>query len=484
MSAPPVRRPHLLERLPQWAETWRNIGQAPGRAPEAIVRAEASVARVFGNLVPRDPPRYELADTLAAIRQAWDAARSVAGAPRRHLRRSPWVLFYPSPRDQSCVAAEPALLTAWLAWLTAQRRAGIAVATLRELLRHYPTDAPAFEQIRSAVRTRVMIDSSPYLAKWRERCVRYGLLERDGPVQMGTALLETRLGYQAVIEDAGLATGLESAEFLVHAVRGLLARVERELGEDRLGLEGCERVLTIIGDGSNLRFPTLKAEIADALLLPFAEREPTSEIKQLLRTFLTRTIGDPRVHPARWQGVRDPVRQVLLRWLVALSLEAFFSVLDRTALERHWIYRKHFWSAYLSRDLIEEAWLALGPSAQRVVDRRRGAGIAFGELRLSGGADAAHSVLLMKIGNMTIAEWSHSGRCRMWLADNPSAPKLYRSVYKRSEFMRDASWEQSHHGSETGQWQARIASQIQAQAGIRMTRTEYMPPPGTRTRAR
>jgi hypothetical protein len=49
------------------------------------------------------------------------------------------------------------------------------------------------------------------------------------------------------------------------------------------------------------------------------------------------------------------------------ALEDFFRVLDETAQDSHWKYRKAFWSAYLRRDVIVDAWATSARSTSRPI---------------------------------------------------------------------------------------------------------------------
>jgi hypothetical protein len=166
-----------------------------------------------------------------------------------------------------------------------------------------------------------------------------------------------------------------------------------------------------------------------------------------------------------------------LRWLVKASLDDFFTVLDETADDAHWKFRKAFWSAYLRRNAISDAWIVLGPAAARIVRKEFDSLAGAAKLRMGDGTQSSHSVLLMQIGALTIAEWSHNGKCWIWSDGEPRVPKLYEAEYKRSQ-LRDSSKPKRgivHMGSEDGRWQDTIAHIIADETGIRVTRGEYMP---------
>ena len=73
-----------------------------------------------------------------------------------------------------------------------------------------------------------------------------------------------------------------------------------------------------------------------------------------------------------------------------------------------------------------------------------------------------HSAIIMRIGGLTITEWSHSGKFRAWRSDARRFPKFYKSAYSRSDLVQDAEFEIAHYSG----WQSRIADLIYYQTGV------------------
>jgi hypothetical protein len=158
-----------------------------------------------------------------------------------------------------------------------------------------------------------------------------------------------------------------------------------------------------------------------------------------------------------------------------MALEDFFRLLDETALDRHWRYRKLFWMAYFQRELITDAWVVLGPHASRMAELSFDQGdLATGKLKAGGGIQGNHSVLLLRLPGMTVAEWSHNGTCRIWLDGNPQAPKMYQMSYSRAELVHGEDFSQRHHGTEHGSWQRSIADWVGENIGTWLSAEEYM----------
>jgi hypothetical protein len=167
---------------------------------------------------------------------------------------------------------------------------------------------------------------------------------------------------------------------------------------------------------------------------------------------------------------------VIRQWLVEDTLQDFFKLLSHVArndpmADRHWAYRKRFWQAYLRKGFISEAWVALGPNAYQAASEFLGANKSlYASLRA---ADSKHSSLIMKIGDLVITEWSHSGSYRAWHEFN-NPPKFYRSQYTRNDLIKAPDFEGRHDGSQTGGWQKKLSDIIQDNTALRVSRSEYM----------
>ena len=232
--------------------------------------------------------------------------------------------------------------------------------------------------------------------------------------------------------------------------------------------------------GSNAVFqhgliPGAAAAYAEAMLRPWVDRLPGEEIRSLVVPRLIGLMQDPRTNPADWSEVSEPARRVMLGWMTKDALEQFLEVVDETVQayqSRIWAERRLFWLSYYDRHAIGECWVVFG---------RRGAALArhlaarkdnpslthFANFLRDVGGDPNQAVLLMRVGPLLVADWSHNGRCHIWLRDNPAAPRLYQAEYLREDLMSGADFEAPHHKN----WQAAIAGFITSHLGVE-------PPPG------
>ncbi|NBC13318.1 MAG: hypothetical protein GVY09_08230 [Gammaproteobacteria bacterium] len=222
-------------------------------------------------------------------------------------------------------------------------------------------------------------------------------------------------------------------------------------------------------DPRALRFKGERTPLADGLLLPFTDGNPGPSVAAPIKAFLLDILGDPRLTgKQRWSGVDPRARQVMLGWLVTETLEDFFRLLEYAAqsdaiARRHWNARKTFWSRYLEAGAIADAWVALGPLAR--IEARgmlSGSGDTYAVLKPGYNVQKNHSAIILRIGQLMITEWSHSGSFRAWRQDASGCPKLYQSDYTRSKLVQTAEHTIAHHSG----WQARVADLIYDQTGI------------------
>lgn len=243
-----------------------------------------------------------------------------------------------------------------------------------------------------------------------------------------------------------------------------------------------DRLLGFARHGDGLRFDTRRAELASGLLAAWLEDPPPAEpLQQRVQRFLLDQLGDPRLRPARWNGVEPRATALFRSWLARASLRAFFEIIREYALDRQWRYRERFWRACLERGAIADAWLALARDVQhaaRAIDDLRG---AFGVLW--GSVDPKHAVILMRIGDLVFCEWSHNGRLRAWPANWQRAPKLGRKHYVANELKTDSLAFPGggdrdglvHAGAESGHWQKRAAQLLRERVGLDLRPRDYMP---------
>ena len=121
--------------------------------------------------------------------------------------------------------------------------------------------------------------------------------------------------------------------------------------------------------------------------------------------------------------------------------------------------------------MIVDAWVVLGE------DARRAARNVWSEVpkhaSLSGAGDASQSVLLLRVGSLTIAEWSHNGRCRVWQDGARSAPRFHAASYAKTDLRNAPDFEIAHMASDSYSWQMKLADYIRRETQCDVRQPEY-----------
>jgi hypothetical protein len=236
----------------------------------------------------------------------------------------------------------------------------------------------------------------------------------------------------------------------------------------------------------DLAFPGAFKDLACGLLLPWQTKDPDKAHQGLIMNALQKLGGgDPRMGSARWRTVRSDAPDayaVIMRWLTRESVLGFLDIVDRSLTEfnerRMWAFRRAFWTSYLlgldGSPEISEAWVAFGSRAAPLA--RRAAAVTDNGALSSFGLHhdptrAAQSALVMRIGDFTVAEWSHNGKCNVWARSEKGAPELYKKKYETGEL--SSALEENkfvHMNAEGFGWQMRVAGKLEG-------RTFYSPRP-------
>lgn len=244
--------------------------------------------------------------------------------------------------------------------------------------------------------------------------------------------------------------------------------------------EAIDRILKWSRNGEQPRYPALRVQLANSLLVPWHGIGAPEAIKTQLVNYFIRHYRDPRLlspsNPGHhWQGVSQKAVDTIRCWLAGDTLRGFMQILERTA-DSIWRYRQKFWMAYYDAGHIEEAWLVLGDEAALRARQlfTNQPSMTYG--RFNGGATVQQSVLLIKMGGLVFSEWSHNGSLRAFYDRNPQAPCLYAKFYNGNELREPVSLDfhgrqnmnpqLTHAASDYGTWQRKARDFINRETGI------------------
>ncbi len=212
-------------------------------------------------------------------------------------------------------------------------------------------------------------------------------------------------------------------------------------------------------DGQTLRTVGAGAAIS-ALLRPWVQRPPPSDIVTLLIDRLTQIYGHPRVgRHAAWNEVNPGLEAMFLRWLTGEDIRLLFRILTEVERGHMWAEREAFWLTLHEQGRIGEAWIAFNDAGYRAAlaklpeDARQGAR-RFG--RQVGDPDK--SLLIMRISDRIVIEGTYNFKVHAFDANQPKAPKLHQPRYDVAEIRRipSALWKQVH----LGDWQSQVMRRL------------------------
>lgn len=471
-----------------------------GHFASALARLEAAITAMSPRL-PQEAPTTRMArklsaveaaprpegEVLEAVRQRLRAVLLNGGEPDpRDLKRAPWVLWQGDPPAINF----PGLLDRVVAQAARSPR---ALRYLTEAwLRDFSRDAPSIEAAGFAIQ-RLLADSlDTRMQPWRAAQNTFRLFDAgDGPARLARAILNASQPVATVLGAACFADQSRAVCAYLRIVQAeLLDRLPRALQQPAASAQ-LARACEFLSHGKALRFDDTRAAIAIALCKPWFNpaRPPDAELQREVKDFLVAHIGNPQLRPGHWAGTEREAA-LIKRWLARASLEVFFGLIADHALDAQWAYRQAFWSACLTKGAIDDAWLVLGANVHASARARRELGSDFGLLEGSG-LLADQSVLLLRIGPLVLAEWSHNGSLRAWPAEK--GPKLGRKdeTYKPTELRQPSlpfppdptrpgtpdsgTGGLRHMGAATGAWQRRAARLLARHAQITLRSIDWHP---------
>ena len=311
---------------------------------------------------------------------------------------------------------------------------------------------------------------------WKARAEKYQLFSETAPQALAAACLASDAPDE-VLQDAGMGGARSTGGFAASAYSQALRLLRDMLSRSEPNFSLLDRVISWSVSKDGLKYPGHRAQLAEALLLPWSNKPLPDVERDKISSFLLGHFHDPRLPRSakNWIGVDDNAIAVLRKWLTGAALEQFFTVVDQVANETMWKYRRAFWLAYHKQGVIKDAWVLFGPEAQRYATRVFGKTETYGLLE-KGGILPSHSVLLMRIDRLVIADWSHSGKCNIWRDGNERAPKLYLGRYSRDQLVLNSDNNgQVHYSSDRGTWQREVAKYIRMHTNISVSDDDYMP---------
>lgn len=434
---------------------------------------------VLGEFDAVEPSEFELQveyrKAIAAIREPslWSKLS------KRSLRTFAWMLFSSPEHDSEGLMDIDDFWKAYSQELAKREYSRGWLTIYYVLMLTYPYHRSGFDEIRQSLSyaLRYSVDHKS-MTIWG-RCEEFDLLEPNGHKAL-LDYLDVDESLDDLYQRAGLTGALATGKLAQLTYLEFLNKTKPILASHDRQNHIVEKILReSITQQRALKYPSYRVNLIETLLLPFLQQKPRSDVKETIKAFVLGYFKDPRVHSGSWANVNDAAKKVFLSWMVESTLEDFFSLLDYVSrgdetADRHWRYRKAFWKAYLDVEAIDEAWLVLGSYAKSMSNQFLNGGSSYGAFMRGSGVSSRHSALMLRIGNLVITEWSHSGKYRYWFETSQYAPKFYLSNYTRNMLVNLPYHEDSHYNSEKGTWQRQLSDSIASHTGIAIRYNNYM----------
>jgi hypothetical protein len=404
-------------------------------------------------------------DTLYAKLREIVRTENWDGLSDRQLRHVPACLWVGDPR----LASNIRFLNGYFRALRKLRSRLATKALVWSYLLHFEPGAPEIIGIGRYLSGEVR----HWKWEWAQRHDRIELFDAErGPKMLAAEALGSDEPRQILVS-AGLRGPLASSGFAVACFREAADKVRQHLQRTPT-VDFVKRIVNWAVDADGrMKLSSGRRYLAEALLLPWQNGDPPDELRQYIRSVLLTALNDPRIAHGEWVGVCDEATGIMVRWLARASLEQFLAVVDHTALEHQWEFRRAFWGAYIDRNHVRDAWVVFASTgrarANQLARENDDPGIlSFGSLR---GGSSDQAVLLLRIGELIVADWSHNGTLRIWRTENQQAPKFYAGEYQATALRHASDFDQRHMGD----WQRYARDFIARHTGIRIKEHEYMP---------
>jgi len=415
-------------------------------------------------------PPPDLADITRRVETAWRSAK-LASVERRDLRFAAQALF-----AGRALAREAGFLDDYLAEV--QRRVRSEQpggrSTMRLLLSIYLLNFDSNSNACRRLAKALKLSKDSLRTHWQDRIRAGRLLDvKGGPLHAGRALINAA---DVVVERLRLGlhgpfAGSNFCKAAVAAAGGELVEQFRKAGRKP---DGWDKFVNIIAPQGKIEEVHRESAVT-TFLDPFLHNVEPNGLREQVKPILLSSFGDPRVSDEQWPHLagsggdarRDEYIGIVRRWLVADTIDLFFKIIDQHGLDHHWSTRKTFWKRYFDSKLVSNAWVAFAPGPEATARRIRvkenlAENLAWGRLSKTG--DVNHAVLLMTIDRVTVAEWSHMGKVRIWGEKHANCPKLYAPDYRARALRSSADFEISHVPPDN--WQYKVERALHRQIGV------------------
>ena len=405
----------------------------------------------------------------------------------RKLRLSPWAILERFGPEEKRLIDDPDFVNWYVKELELIKASRVIVPLTNAYLYYFEPNNESINFLRELIQLKLTSAQGARSKTIQDLDERYGLLKLHGYKKFADQYVHSSEQPEIFLRDLGIRGSFGYSGFLRWTYSKVLEQIENDLIKYNLSVAELRRRIRLgfMNDGEHHQFRfdvSIRGEMASALLRPFQDQNPHKAVQEEIKSFLLQEFGDLRLNPKKWARVDKVAQEVFHRWLVEGTLKDFFQLLDQQArnykdADRQWPYRSAFWSAYLKKGYIVDAWVVLGEQVQVDAQRFLGRLSAVNYATLISGYNAKkeHAVLMLRLGDLIVVEWSHTSKVRLWHENNSQKPRLYKNSYNRLDLVYGNDFELAHQGAERGTWQKKLEQYIRQQTGIRLSLRELMP---------
>ena len=439
--------------------------------PKTTATSEANgrLAKIFGEVRTRRPPTEDLDDFSWRISYLLDTDDPL---DRRDLLRAPWCIWT-SARPLS---RKPVLVERLLARIGDADRRNVYRMLAAAWLHNFKFGDLCVPLIGNFLKEHIGDLGHP----WKEAQTALQIFDAaTGPETIVDAAFENDCTPDDILSGIGFRDRLPAMGFREHLYALGFERTTKGTNTDPLDRLRILRTWTY-ADGK-VQFQPLKTAAVRAALDPFGDETPDEKTRDAVLDFVLLLLQDPRLRPEGWTGCAKS-ELIARRWLTEQSLRQFFAVLNKFGRKDQGAYQRAFWMALFQRQYIDDAWVVFESEGAREAQRLFGQSAGFGRIE---GFQPGHSVLLLNIRGLTVAEWSHNNPCSIWdETDGALGPKLSQSSYLASELKKQHRGDNTpanmisqgifwHYGAVRYRWQSQIAAYLRNRRRIILNPSDY-----------
>lgn len=387
---------------------------------------------------------------------------------RRERKFLPWVLFSGAPQKLIEIPVKTSYI---LGALNNPFKFSYLKGLIHVYLSNYDPNLNGCELIRRFIWDKLsnLTDQkpTPSIKFWQRN--KTPIFLPNGHHQTANIFLKNSGKINQILSEYGFRNDLSLSGFVKFVSTSMIDKTKKKFPDN---LEKCLSINEIPSHPPGVKFKDLVTKMASEFL---PEAEKNIETKEILSTYFLRYLNDPRIpaNEIKWRGVEEDSKKIFSQWLSSKDLELFFNIVDKSASDTKWRYRRKFWKAYLP--YINNTWVILGNKAKKIAEQVDPVQLQLALNRYGSleGASSNQSVFLIQMGGYIFVEWNDSGACRVW--DHNQCPfKFFQPSYSAYE-LREEDFEKkfTHHYPERYRWQEMMRAWIRDKTSIFIESENY-----------